>query len=193
MSDKMNLYQKLSKLRNEAKCTKEGLNKHNGTKYYTIDSVYSEVKRLFDQYSIFTRFSLIWDNDIKMYRAELTVIDSDEPQSYFVEILESHDEGDKVSAEGLAKNILAASLADGFWDNLSTSHFRDAASLKDDAKRTEKLSIVTQFFLAEINTYCYVNGKSKANQMRKPLSGKPETSLLLSIQQTGPSYLWKIL
>lgn len=63
----------------------------------------------------------------------------------------------KLSAEVVAESILGACLANEFWSGLSTSPFREALALPDAGMKAEKLSILTQFFLAETNIFCYAN------------------------------------
>ncbi|HBS51945.1 MAG TPA: hypothetical protein DEA62_03040 [Coxiellaceae bacterium] len=82
-------------------------------------------------------------------------------KGYFATIL-GIEENDTVSPSDVASYILSACISDDFWKNLSSGPFVDAAALPD-ATRPEKLSILTQFFLAEVNVFCFAQKKSTQN------------------------------
>lgn len=56
-------------------------------------------------------------------------------------------------------DALLGSCAQELWDTLTSSSF----SIQNDQYAREKMSILTQFFLAELNIYCYANDLSTAN------------------------------
>ncbi len=56
-------------------------------------------------------------------------------------------------------DALLGLCAQSLWDTIATSPF----SIKNDADARDKLIVLTQFFLAELNIYCYANDVSTAN------------------------------
>jgi len=85
-------------------------------------------------------------------------------ETYFTDTVFTYAKDDEIPPKELADSILAACLTDDFWRGLpSANHFKAAAALEDQEQRAEKTSILTQFFLAEVNVFCYVAGKSTAD------------------------------
>ena len=79
--EKMNLYRKLAKIRAETTVSKTGFNKFGKYHYYEIDNIYTEAKKLFDKYGIFTTFTLEYSNETSMYLGILDVYDCDSSET----------------------------------------------------------------------------------------------------------------
>ena len=86
--------------------------------------------------------------------------------AYFEAVmLERYDES---SVAGAVETILNACLADEFWTQAVQASVLtiDNSQVTDDSKRAkevERLTIATQFFLAQINTYCIAHRLSTNN------------------------------
>ena len=85
----LNLFTKLSIIRKEITVKKTGFNKFGNYKYYEIDEIYRQAKELFHTYNVFTTFSLVFEGDIKQYRAVLMVINGDNPGETFTMSIDS--------------------------------------------------------------------------------------------------------
>lgn len=103
----LNLYKKLNLIRTQISIKKTGNNNFGKYKYYEIDEIYAQAKVLFAEYGIFTKFDLIFDpveigeeeitlekgtkkkKKVGIYRATLTIINSDNPHEYFTMKLDS--------------------------------------------------------------------------------------------------------
>lgn len=57
----MNLFQKLAEIRKSISVKKTGYNSFGKYNYYEIDEIYSQAKKLFAEYQIFTAFSLEYE------------------------------------------------------------------------------------------------------------------------------------
>lgn len=57
----LNLYQKLAEIRQKISVKKTGFNNFGKYNYYEIDEIYKQTKKLFLEYSIFTKFSLEYE------------------------------------------------------------------------------------------------------------------------------------
>lgn len=90
--------------------------------------------------------------------------------SYLVNICRMVNQKD--SPTNIADAILMAALSEEFWKGLSSSHFIYALSEAGKENRIEKLSILVQFFLGEINAYCYAHKKTASN-FGEILEGNP--------------------
>lgn len=88
MKDK-NLYQKLAEIRVKISVKKKGHNNFGKYDYYQIEDIYASAKELFKEYNIFTMFSLNYDEVTTHYRAVLTVVDADNPESHFMMSIDS--------------------------------------------------------------------------------------------------------
>lgn len=86
----INLYQKLSLIRDQISVKKTGFNKFGNYSYYEIDEIYKAAKKLFLKHGIFTTFSLnnVGDEN-KHLRAILKVINVDNPEEHFDMTLDS--------------------------------------------------------------------------------------------------------
>ncbi len=60
-------------------------------------------------------------------------------------------------------NALLGMCAPNLWENIPTPSFYSVRNDTDKEDETEKLSILTQFFLAHVNIYCVANGISVKN------------------------------
>lgn len=90
MTDKkLNLFQKLTEIREKISVKKTGFNAFGKYNYYEIDEIYRQSKKLFLEYSIFTQFSLLFEPTINQYRATLIVIDADSPDDKFCMSIDS--------------------------------------------------------------------------------------------------------
>lgn len=84
---KLNLYQKLAKIRSEISIKKTGsASKYD---YYQIDEIYAQAKKLFGKHNIFTMNRLIFIGEYNIYRAILTVIDADFPDEQIEFMMDS--------------------------------------------------------------------------------------------------------
>ena len=65
-----------------------------------------------------------------------------------------------VSIKDCVEALTGACVGDALWDSASPfDHLRDAP----ESQQKERLSILTQFFLGEVNIYCRVNNLSQSN------------------------------
>lgn len=76
--EKLNIWQKIAKVRNEASVKKTGVNQYGGYSYFELPAIYAEAKKLFAKYGLASIFLMerIAEN---RYQGKLTVINADNP------------------------------------------------------------------------------------------------------------------
>ena len=86
--EKLNIWQKIAKVRNEASVKKTGVNEYGGYHYFELPAIYGEAKKLFDKYGLATIFLMerVAEN---RYLGKLTIINADNPDEQITLTLET--------------------------------------------------------------------------------------------------------
>lgn len=96
-------------------------------------------------------------------RVDLRIAQDTTPvnEDYYMAVMAgSYAESSVVDAAGV---ILDACLTDDFWSYVSQTSLLTLGDVSDKEAEADRISILTQFFLAQINIYCKAHGLSSSN------------------------------